>query len=274
MRSSIHWMFVSLLGLSCSSHQTISNGPSRSAHLTSSAPKVLGATVTPKTKAEASLREQRILDGIINTIHKHQRSIRYCYEMALASQPECVGTLTLEWEIDATGTVAKPDPRPISGSMSSPALVACLVSGMKSWVFPSPGQRTIAVRYPFEFRVPAAGVRPRPERQSPRLDTRRGDELPPPTSENTLAAVVKRHQADLLQCYRSAFTGRTPQTGTVVLEWTIEPAGSVSNVEEIYSTFTTAALSSCVQGRIKSWGFPGGRHSDLRVRHVFDFDDS
>ena len=83
-------------------------------------------------------------------IHAHRQQIRYCYERELTRAPTLSGKLAVKFVISAEGHVASATAT--AYSMESPELEACVVSRVRSWIFPRPkGGGVAVVTYPFVF---------------------------------------------------------------------------------------------------------------------------
>lgn len=87
--------------------------------------------------------------------------------------------------------------------------------------------------------------------------------LPPPGDEDpalskeAIARVVKRNKQAVQKCYERALIKKPTLAGKLVIEFTIEGNGHVSNVNSAEaSTLTDAAVSSCVMDSMSKLTFP------------------
>jgi pSer/pThr/pTyr-binding forkhead associated (FHA) protein/outer membrane biosynthesis protein TonB len=95
---------------------------------------------------KGSLTRQQILE----VVQKHVGEISYCYEKALFDEPSLEGKLLMFWEINAGGAVT--DVRIKSGSMRSNQVNRCVMSNIRTWIFPKPkGGGVVQVTFPFVF---------------------------------------------------------------------------------------------------------------------------
>lgn len=73
----------------------------------------------------------------------------YCYEKALAGDPELAGKVMLNWRIGQDGRVQKVIVE--SSTLSDPAVAQCIARQVERWVFPPTEGGMCQVRYPFVF---------------------------------------------------------------------------------------------------------------------------
>jgi TonB family protein len=89
-------------------------------------------------------------EAIRRVIVEHLAEIRACYEHELQRSPGLYGKLTVTWDIEESGRVARASVK--SNSLESPAVGECLVAHLKSWRFPDPPANQIGrISYPFIF---------------------------------------------------------------------------------------------------------------------------
>ncbi len=104
---------------------------------------VLGA---PGGEGGAGL-DRQVIDQIVR---RRQDRIRLCYERQLNFAPGLAGKVTVQFLIDASGSVMKSTI--IEDTMKNKAVNECLGSEVKSWTFPKPkGGAVVKVDYPFVF---------------------------------------------------------------------------------------------------------------------------
>ena len=74
--------------------------------------------------------------------------LRACYESLLTRSPAATGTVSVNFEIDATGAVTSAAPG--TGTLTEPTFVACVVGVVRSISFPEPESGKVEVTYPLE----------------------------------------------------------------------------------------------------------------------------
>jgi TonB family protein len=89
---------------------------------------------------------------IRKVIRDHRDQIRFCYESQLQRYPKLAGKVAVKFLITANGTVAVAS---VSQSTTgAPALDSCVVTKVKTWLFPKPkGGGVVTVNYPFNFKM-------------------------------------------------------------------------------------------------------------------------
>ncbi|MBU1429788.1 AgmX/PglI C-terminal domain-containing protein [Myxococcota bacterium] len=86
---------------------------------------------------------------IVRVVNIHQRGVQYCYEKALARNPELSGKITLSWRIGLDGKVQKVI---IEGStLNSLDVEGCIKRNIERWSFPRPEGGMCQIRFPFVF---------------------------------------------------------------------------------------------------------------------------
>jgi TonB family protein len=98
----------------------------------------------------ASVRGMLDKEIIRRIVRRHINEVRYCYEQALARQPQLDGRLVVQFTIAGTGNVLASVVQ--SSTLKAPAVEMCVVNAVKRWEFPAPEGRGLAiVSYPFNF---------------------------------------------------------------------------------------------------------------------------
>ncbi|MBL8913702.1 MAG: AgmX/PglI C-terminal domain-containing protein, partial [Archangium sp.] len=83
-------------------------------------------------------------------IHANRGQPRYCYESQLSANPALEGHVTMEFEINASGTVTSSNVA--ESTMSNDALKSCLAGRFRTWVFPRPkGGQSVKVKVGLKF---------------------------------------------------------------------------------------------------------------------------
>lgn len=86
---------------------------------------------------------------IQKTVMARRNGPAYCYEKALAGDPELAGKVMLNWRIGTDGKVMKVIVE--SSTLSDPAVAQCVARQVERWVFPPTEGGICQVRYPFVF---------------------------------------------------------------------------------------------------------------------------
>jgi FHA domain len=84
--------------------------------------------------------------------------------------------------------------------------------------------------------------------------------------------VVHDHRAQLRTCYETQLTNKPKLAGKLVSGWTINEAGSVTEVHTAETTLHDNTVEDCVASKIKSWRFPipkGGGEAQVTYPFVF-----
>jgi hypothetical protein len=90
-------------------------------------------------------------------------------------------------------------------------------------------------------------------------------------SKEAIAAVVKKHLAEIQYCYEKNLLLNPNLSGKVVMEWTIALNGSVSLVKTGQNTMNTPAVAMCISAKIKAWKFPEPKGGTVEVTYPFMF---
>ena len=101
--------------------------------------------------------EEALVDGgldrdqIAAVINRHLGQIIYCYEKGLQVNSKLNGRVGVKFTINPQGLVSTAGTA--SSSLNSPTVESCIVSKLKTWVFPKPvGGVNVKVTYPFVLR--------------------------------------------------------------------------------------------------------------------------
>lgn len=89
-------------------------------------------------------------EEIGRVIRRNLPRFKYCYEVALKTNPKLAGKVSVHFKIGPTGEVAEASIR--SDTMRELSVAACLVKVMRSLKFPQPRNGgVVVVTYPFVF---------------------------------------------------------------------------------------------------------------------------
>lgn len=107
-------------------------------------------TIPAVRQKEAKVKGPLAKDLIRRIVRAHINELRYCYNQGLAKDPNLDGTITLDFQILATGKVG--EGKVGKSTVPDAAVGECMVVAVKRWSFPKPEpEGTVEVSYPFEF---------------------------------------------------------------------------------------------------------------------------
>jgi hypothetical protein len=110
----------------------------------------VGGTVTRATSRSVAAPQGSIdREAVARVINSHLNEVHSCYERALLKDPGLAGKVVLEWTIGAAGKVVAAKTK--SSSLRNSAVEACILSSLKTWVFPAPKGGQVIISYPFIF---------------------------------------------------------------------------------------------------------------------------
>lgn len=97
-------------------------------------------------------KEKKTIDreDIRQVIKKNISSIKTCYSDRLKTKPDIEGSVVVEWDISADGSVSKADIK--TSSLKDEIVENCVIDKIKSLKYPVPPHGTIpTISYPFTF---------------------------------------------------------------------------------------------------------------------------
>ena len=83
--------------------------------------------------------------------------------------------------------------------------------------------------------------------------------------------VVMAHLGAVRACYESEAQRNPSLKGGVVLEWQIQPDGSVTAAGVASSTINNARVEGCVVRQLKGWHFPASDSQTIVPSYPFKF---
>jgi hypothetical protein len=86
-----------------------------------------------------------------------------------------------------------------------------------------------------------------------------------------IAKVINEHMGEIRGCYERALLKEAGLAGKLVLEWTIEPTGVVSDIRVKTATLRGPEVPNCIVGSIKRWAFPKPKGGNVVVSYPFLF---
>jgi hypothetical protein len=87
-------------------------------------------------------------EPIRRVVLAHRGALQACFELESRKDPGLGGSITVDWVIDANGSVS--DARMAESTMHNQRVEGCVVNEVRSWRFPpSDGRSTVS--YPFSF---------------------------------------------------------------------------------------------------------------------------
>src|SRR5262249_12532355 len=103
------------------------------------------------------------LDVIRDVVDAHRSQIRQCYTASPAAKKKLAGKIVVHFVISEQGTVSEASIK--EATLSEEGVKACVVSAVKSWVFPKPKHGPATINFPFHFGppAPAKALPPEPE---------------------------------------------------------------------------------------------------------------
>jgi hypothetical protein len=85
-------------------------------------------------------------------VRAHIDELQRCYDAALKTQPQLVGSITIAFEINSKGKVPSSKVHESTLSPADEALLKCFTKAVNRWIFPKPsGVDSVSVTYPFEL---------------------------------------------------------------------------------------------------------------------------
>lgn len=85
---------------------------------------------------------------ISKVVRSHITEVRTCYIAGLARNPLLAGSMTIAFEISATGTVTSSSAaEPVT--FAEPNVISCVTTQVKTWKFPKPAAGVVHVTQPF-----------------------------------------------------------------------------------------------------------------------------
>ncbi len=90
-------------------------------------------------------------DQIRRVVMSHIGAVRACYESEAQRNPGLKGGVTVQWQIDAGGSVTGASVA--SSTLSNPRVEGCIVRQVQKWKFPSTESPTTVAGFPFKFGV-------------------------------------------------------------------------------------------------------------------------
>jgi TonB family protein len=77
-----------------------------------------------------------------------------------------------------------------------------------------------------------------------------------PLDERTIDRVVRRHEGDIRSCYDIGLSRIAGLSGTLRLEFTIEPSGATADARVRDSTLEHPEVERCLVAIVARWRFP------------------
>jgi TonB family protein len=104
-------------------------------------------TIKPGTAAVQGALSKEVIRRIIK---QHLNEVRFCYEQALATQPDIEGKMAVKFTISPTGAVETANVS--TSTLGAPAVDSCVSQAFERWTFPAPeGGGSVTVTYPLAF---------------------------------------------------------------------------------------------------------------------------
>ncbi len=106
-----------------------------------------GTRVPTVRQAKAEVQGSLDKDIIRRIVRAHINEVRYCYNQALAKNPNAKGRVSVQFTIDAAGKITTA--QIAESTMADAAVGVCIAKAVKSWTFPKPVGGLVTVTYPF-----------------------------------------------------------------------------------------------------------------------------
>jgi TonB family protein len=106
-------------------------------------------------------------DVIRDIVDAHRAQVKQCYASSPAGKKNLPGKIVVHFVISEQGTVSESSVK--EASLADEAVKACLVSEVKSWVFPKPKHGPAAINFPFHFGPPTP-AKPAPAEPEPPVE--------------------------------------------------------------------------------------------------------
>ncbi|MBK8482506.1 MAG: AgmX/PglI C-terminal domain-containing protein [Proteobacteria bacterium] len=113
--------------------------------------RVRGRATKAPTRAISATGGFLSREAIQRVVSEHMATIQACYERQLLVNRGLAGKIVFDWVINPAGRVDTA--RQVSSSVADFTVSTCILSQIRSWVFPQPVGGSVTVRYPFVFRV-------------------------------------------------------------------------------------------------------------------------
>jgi hypothetical protein len=103
----------------------------------------------------------------------------------------------------------------------------------------------------------------------PSLDSTQN--LPDTLGQGDIMQVVAGHKSNIKKCVDEQKAKDPDSTGKIMMNWTIQKNGSVSNVQCGTDEFKSSAMAKCMTREIATWKFPQFKGSPIPVPFPFKF---
>jgi len=181
-------------------------------------------------------------DDVERVLARKNDAIAECYQEALDVLEQIEGSVVLELDVGADGSVAQAHLR--NGSLGSAAVETCIVGLATRLKFPKPsGGSHASISYPLTLEEPY------------------GHPAPSALSGSEAKAVVDANAADVERCLRGA-------TG-VQLTVYVGRGGAVVSSGATADAFETSGAATCLAEAARSWTFPDPGGNTAKATIVF-----
>lgn len=109
----------------------------------------VSGTVTRASARSVSVQGSIDREAVAKVVNSHLQEVRACYERALLKDPGLAGKIVLEWTISTAGKVVTAKTK--TSTLQNVSVEACILQGLKGWVFPPAKGGQVIVSYPFLF---------------------------------------------------------------------------------------------------------------------------
>lgn len=91
---------------------------------------------------------------------------------------------------------------------------------------------------------------------------------------DAVAKVIAEHLQEVQRCYEAAMLLEGASGGRLAVEWTITPAGTVSQAKVASTTLKQASVPQCVLTALRRWAFPKAKGGNVVISYPFVFQSS
>lgn len=93
-------------------------------------------------------------------------------------------------------------------------------------------------------------------------------------SESAIAKALEKALPRFQYCYEKSLLSDASLAGNVVLQWTLDTGGRVSDVKVVRSQLNNSSLHSCLTAELARVRFPAAKGSSVIIRYPFAFSSS
>ncbi|MDH4466782.1 MAG: AgmX/PglI C-terminal domain-containing protein [Bacteriovoracaceae bacterium] len=92
--------------------------------------------------------------------------------------------------------------------------------------------------------------------------------------KDAVRRAIEKYMSKIRYCYERALLSKPSLSGSLKMEWSIQPGGRASGVRVVQSALNDATLHGCVSGVITTIPFPSPKGGPAQVNYPFSFTSS